>query len=479
MNINYSDLDEGTQSVGIIKALNAFAVKLWEKGKLDSKMWSVIKGAAITGDSYLYAFNEEGQGSIKDAAALKHQIINNINIYFEDEQNPNINEQGYIIIDERISVKKARDIARKNGVSEEAIALIVSDEDTNTQVCERASEEVKGNGKCMSILYMELVPEGLKFLRSTKNVVYEPECIIPGLDIYPIVSMRWEELIGSARGASGVAQMIPNQREVNACAARRAVVVKRFAFPTMVYDADRIENSEKLIEAGATISVKNLGQNPINTLISYLNPAPISSDAQSLQNEFIEQTRNLEGAGDAATGQVDPTKASGEAIRASRDQAAVPLNEQIAGYKQLIEDLALVWYKLWVVYSPNGIEVKVDEGEVVRVSAEELKALEVSIKVDVSPIDPYSKLSQEVALENLFSGGAISFEEYVEALDDASTVPKSKLKKIIEARQQESELQRAENTQLMQAEEAINVLAGEKGLSLPTNENAEAMVNEM
>ena len=38
-------------------------------------------------------------------------------------------------------------------------------------------------------------------------------------------------------------------------------------------------------------------------------------------------------------GQIDPTQASGTAIIATRDQAALPLNEQVARYRQFVEDV--------------------------------------------------------------------------------------------------------------------------------------------
>ena len=56
----------------------------------------------------------------------------------------------------------------------------------------------------------------------------------------------------------------------------------------------------------------------------------IGGDAAALQGELVVMSRELEGASDAATGQVDPTRASGEAIKAARDQSAMNLNEQTA-----------------------------------------------------------------------------------------------------------------------------------------------------
>ncbi|MEG2039202.1 MAG: hypothetical protein RRZ73_05695, partial [Oscillospiraceae bacterium] len=398
MAIVYSDMSGNGEVADVSEQLTEFAAAQWEKSKMDTLMWQMIKRSFITGDNYLYCFDDRGT-SITEAPKpkLKHRLINKTNIHFADEQNPVISEQEYIIIDERLPVAEIRKTAEKYGIPQTQLELIVSDDDTDTQIGEKPEQEVKTKlGKCTAVLYMKKTAEGIEFCRSTEKVIYQPTQVIQGLDVYPVVGMRWEEIAGSARGGSAVKFMIPNQLEVNKTAARRALAVKRFAFPTLVYDGEHVANADKLSEVGASIKVRNLAGTPITGLISYLNPAPISADAERLQNEIINVTRDLEGAGDAATGQVDPTKASGEAIKAARDQAAVPLNEQIAAYKQLVEDIALMWYKVWVAYSPNGLQVSYSQdGENITeiIPREVLQMLDINIKVDVSPIDPYSKIS--------------------------------------------------------------------------------------
>lgn len=441
MNIIYSPMNNNPAAANICSKLSEFAASQWEKNKMDTKAWRIIKNAYITGDHYLYCFDQRKQG---DSLAgdlkprIKTRLINRTNVYFADEQNPDINEQEYIIIAERLPVSKIREIAKENGIGKDEIEMIAADHETDTQIGEKQGQEVKTKlGKCTSLLYMRKTKEGISFSRSTRTVVYQPEKVIKGLDVYPLVGMVWEEQIGSARGVSGVKPLIPNQLLVNKNAARRAISVKRFSFPTAVYDAARIDDIDKLSQCGASVAINNLAGNPINSVIQYLNPSPISSDAEKLQNELINVTRDLEGAGDAATGQIDPTKASGEAIKAVRDQAAVPLNEQIASYKQFVEDLAILWYKMWVVYASDGMEISYEkDGATVNefISKEILDNLEVDIKIDVSPVDPYSKLSQEMALNNLFDRQQLSFEEYVGALDTSSNVPKHKLEAIIKSR---------------------------------------------
>lgn len=442
MSIVYSAMGGEREEIShVCELLNGFAASQWEKSKMDSLAWSVIKNAFITGDHYLYCFDERRGGSLAEdkRPRLRMRSIRKTNVYLADEQNPEIDEQEYIILAERRPVSKIRAEAKKNGLPPEEIEMIVEDEEVGTQIGEEKRFEVDtGRGKCLSLLLMRKSPDGIAFSRATRYCVYEPERTVKGLERYPLVGMRWEEQIGSARGVSGVEYLIPNQLVVNKTAARRAIAVKRFSFPTLAYDRDAVQNIDDLSKVGASIAIQNISGNPIGSLIQYLNPAPISGDAQALQAELVQTTRELEGAGDAATGQVDPTKASGEAIKAVRDQAAVPLNEQIAAYKQFVEDIALLWFDMWVAYSPNGLHVEYErQGEQVSedIDAELLRGMEVNIKIDVSPVDPYSKVAAEITLQNLLTAHYIEFEEYVKALDDSAGAPKAKLEQILRERE--------------------------------------------
>ena len=92
----------------------------------------------------------------------------------------------------------------------------------------------------------------------------------------------------------------------------------------------------------------------------------------------------------------------------------------------------MIWYKLWVAYSVRGLRLA--DGTLLPHA--ELEALDIDIKIDISPIDPYSVLSRELSLENALAQQHITFEEYVEALDDNSGVPKDKFQAILDRRAQ-------------------------------------------
>jgi len=447
--------------------LNEHFRRMWELAKMDTQGWKIVKDACIQGDGYLF---------FPSGNVMESQIIDNVNVILGDEKNPNIQEQPYIIIVERRFVNDVKKGAKKYKVKQSDMDLIVSDEDYQNQLGDKNDVENK-NGKCTSLLYMYKDKDGIvHFSRSVRNFIYQPDTILrsadsegnltgAGLKRYTLLNFIWEDKKGSARGIGEVKQLIPNQLEVNKTLARRSVVIANNAYGKLAYNSTAIQNPEDLDVVGAKIEIKEGSAQKVNDMIAYLHPSPTSPDAKNLSDELVVTTKDLAGAGDSATGSVDPTKASGAAIIAVRDQAALPLNEQIARYKQFVEDLALLWFDIWVAYNPNGLTIETDEMDEINqtddenigpvekiIPADVLESLKINVRIDVSQNNPYSRFAQEQALENLFARQAISFEEYVDALDDDAAVPKGKLKDIINKRavQQQKEMQYQQTIQQLQ-----------------------------
>lgn len=410
MAITYSSPAADRETENTCAALSKLALKKWEQLKMDSKCWDAVKAAMIAGDSYAYFY--DGDGTC--------QILDRTDVFFADESEPDINSQPYIFIRERKQVSEVRKTAEQNGIAKEIVLSILPDDENG---------DLSGD-KCTSLLMLELRDGDLYFKRLTKTVIYQSEQVIKNLGCYPIASLVYSRKRGSARGIGEVEPLIPNQIEVNRNLVRRLLNAKLTAYSRLVYAADRITNPKALTEVGTAIEVEGGGVNSIKDAVNYLTPSSMSPDAKTLSDELLSVTKDLSGAGDAALGSVNPTEASGAAIIAVRDQAALPLNEQTARFKQFAEDIARIWYRLWVVYSPAGLEL----ADGVSVTAAQLSALEPDIRIDISNTSPFSKYAREQALEKLFTLGHITFEEYVSALDDDSSVPKSKLKHIIENR---------------------------------------------
>lgn len=437
MVVNYTDMENREESVRVCELLNKKFSQSWEKGKMDSLSWKLIKESCIQGEAYLF---------FGTSNTAKPQKISNVDILFADEQQEELQEQPYIMIRERLYVDAVKEEARKNGIEEEEVAKIVSDEETENNLMEK--EEVKGTEKCTSVLYMTKKDGVVHIARSVKECVYQPLTpivvkdaegnVVNALKLYPLVNLIWEDKPKSARGVSEIKTMIPNQLVVNKTYARRDIIVKMCAYPKLAYNSRMIENPNDLDKVGAKIRI-NGEASDVSKAIYYLNPTSMSGDAKNLSDDIKNNTKDLAGAGDAAMGLVNPEQASGAAIGAVRDQAALPLNDQVASYKQFVEDIASLWVNIWTVYNPNGFEVTYEkDGERIteRVTAEEVESIEVDTRIDVSNDNPWTKYAEQQELLNLFTAGHINLEEYVEASSDNSPLPKNKLKRILEKRAQ-------------------------------------------
>lgn len=416
MTITYSAPSSDQRQRQIASALNQLAMERWERAKMDSVCWQVVRKAAIAGECFLYFY--DGQGGC--------QVIDNTDVFLADEQQSDLDKQPYILFRERRIVDEVKKTAAKNGVGASQASLIQPDEDDSGYT----DESIK---KCTCILKLWLADDGLHFIRCTRNAIVQPEQVIKGLYSYPVARLIFNSQYGTARGKGEVLPLIPNQIEVNRSLARRLINGKLTAYSRLIYSSERVLNPKALTEVGSAIEVESGGVSSINDAVGYLSPSPMSSDAASITTELMETTRELAGAGDAALGNFNPELASGVAIIAVRDQAALPLNEQTAAFKQMVEDVALIWYSLWAAYNPLGLTVSYDGVETL-IQPDELRELRPNIRVDVSSANPFSKYAREQSLGELFQMGAITFDEYVWALDDDSSVPKTKLKEIIKMR---------------------------------------------
>lgn len=472
----YSDAEgrEEEETMAIYSKLNAMFARCWEKSNMDMELWATTKDAAVTGDGIQYY----GTGNVEDM-----QRLSNTSVLYGDESNTNIQQQPYIIIVQRLSVGDVQAKARANNIPEEEIQCIVADNDTTDLVGNR--DEVNDGkqtleSKVTCIIHMEKKNGIVHVAQCTRNVIFEPEHPIQvtygngeegrGLSLYPLAKISWEDYPNSARGLSEVKQLIPNQLEINKTLARRSMIIKLTAFPRIAYDGNAITNPEALGEVGAPIEMESGGVQSINQVISYLNPAQSNSDPKNYADDLLSNSQELSGSGETAMGNINPNRVAASAIIAIRDQAALPLNEQVAKMKTFVEDLAKLWVEIWAVYHPDGFDVAIDTtddiGEshrvVERVTTEDLDNMKPDIRIDVSQDNPWTKEAEQTALDNMLEKQHITFEEYVELAPDNSVVPKNKLMEVFRKRKIEQQKQMEQEAAGLQATYGADMQAAQK-----------------
>lgn len=429
----YENKDEQKKQERLCKSLNRYCNKIWEIEQINQKVREALKDSCINSEGILHSYEEDEN--------IKVELIDKPNMYLGNENDSDLQQQPYIIITYRKSVESVKEEAKRNGMSEEEISKITSDSDYETQPSQdKRIDEI--SPMCL-VLLKYYKKNGTVWIKKTTKTATIKEEADTGLKLYPVAHMVWEEVKGYSRGNGEVKYLIPNQIEINKTATRRSVAVQLCAYPKMVVNKGYITNTKSLEKVGATIEVDKIEADDVNKVVSYLRPTTMSQDAFTLQKELMNDTQDLAGAGDAVSGNVDPTKASGTAILAVQQAGQKPLNEQVGKLQTFIEDIARIWYEMIQNYSMHGITVIEEEKSLeteemievpYNITQEELKALKFNIKVDITPHSAYDKYAQEQSLENLLVNKLIEFDEYVGALSDDSNMPKSKLEKILRDR---------------------------------------------
>lgn len=435
---NYENREFQKEASRYCDLLNGYIRRLWENDKLDFYGRRVTKDAAINGEGIIYInYDREKNTPV-------HEVIKKVDVYYGNENDDNIQAQPYILVRKRMPVVNAIELALNEGMSEEKIPFIIGDNDNFEESGEAAKIELDN---MVTIVYKMFKQNGTVHYSIATRWCDITEEIDTGLTRYPIAHFIWEEKEGSARGEGEVKWLIPNQIEVNRTEMRRVLTVKEQAYPMKVIDISKVDNPEALDTVGGTIHTNGQPVDDVHKIVGTVPPAQMSTDVKQLQEDLIQVTRELAGAGDTATGQVNPESASGRAILAVQQASQAPMTEQKESYKNFIEDIATIDLEYFVVYAEDGVNMEEtvtdpmtgeEYVQMVNVPQSVLQQLQAVVKIDITPKGVYDRFAMEQTMENFLMQGFFNpqrvpeFEAYVKALPDDCVAPKQDLLEAIE-----------------------------------------------
>lgn len=468
----YGTLEELETLSNTTRGLTQFVNRMWEKSQSGKKVRSIVKNACINSQGIIHFFNEGDD--------INSEEIDKNNFYLGNENDSDLQNQPYILCVFRKTVREVQERAKKyreaglNKLTDQQISNIVEDMEHWEQAGNKYMN-VEVSPMCLVVQMYERREDGKIWVSEATQSCELLQPQTTKCELYPFAHFLWEEEKGYARGVSEVKGLIANQREINKTATRRAIAVRIGAYPKLAYSKKYISDPRTLSQVGTPIGIDGAGASDVNKFVSYLKPATMSGDAYNLQQDLIQGTRDLAGAGDTVTGQVDPTQASGKAILAVQQASQQPLNEQVENYKYFLEDCAKIIFEMIKVYYVDGLTLYSSEETVnelgqteslekpFKLNAKQLEALDVDMKIDITNTSPYSKYTQEMSLLDLLGNGQITLEEFTEALPEDSSLPKPDLETIIkkrkEARKQITMMQQEMNAMAS----AINQVAIEEG----------------
>ena len=435
--MNYESREFRKTADKICEMLNRYAANIWERDKMDYKGRRVTKEMAINDEGIIYVdFDMEKMLPV-------NEILDKNDVYYGNENDDDIQSQPYILIRKRMPRANAIELAHSLGCTGKD-DYILGDNDTWEQAGEAAKQEVDDQ---VTIVYKMYRINGIVQFSVATRWVTLVEDMDTKLKLYPIAHCVWEEKKGSARGEGEVRYLIPNQIEVNKTEMRRVLTVKSQAYPTKVVDTSKVSNPDALNRVGVTIKTNGQPVDDVHKIVGVIPPSQMSPDVVKLQEDLINVTRDLAGAGDTATGQVDPESASGRAILAVQQASQAPMTEQKDTYKNFVEDLARIWLEYLIVHAVDGVNLEEEvvdpaSGEeyvqIVNVPQSLLEQLQATVKIDVTPKSPYDRFAQEQSIENLMMNGMFNAQRlnelkiYHKILPDDSVAPKVRIGEAIE-----------------------------------------------
>ena len=198
------------------------------------------------------------------------------------------------------------------------------------------------------------------------------------------------------------------------------------AFPTAVYNADKVENWSN--EIGAAIPLTNLqvGES-IRNVAGYLEPASMSGQIMNAIELAMQYTKECLGISDASLGNVNPDNTS--AIIAVQKANVVPLENVRANLYEFVEDCGRII--LDMMATNYGVRpVVVTDGQNRSIESfdfTKLKGLWLNIKADVGTASYFSEISSMQTLDNLLNAGRIEFIDYLKRIPDEIIPQKQEL----------------------------------------------------
>lgn len=467
--IKLSPYDETEEAMTTANILTREIDHVIETTKYKEKTRDIIKNSCVDGDAAFYfSFNPEIETGQDIKGAIEVSIIDNTNIYFGNPYDCDVQNQPYIIVQQRLYTEQVKDMARKEGVSEDEIQNIVSDADDieNTTIYQNTSDELTTvitkfwkekqtveETDEFGIVNKKTV-ESVHFIKCTSKVTLK-EDTDTGYTRYPIAYMSWEKVKKSYHGRSPITGVIPNQVFINKLFSMCMLYVTNNGFPRVLYDAARFGKS-----ASAMTSLKGINATNLDLLGKFMDAskAPdFSNQIIQLISDTIAYTKEFLGANDAALGNVKPDNTS--AIIAVQQASAVPLQLQKLAFYEFVEDsVRIIMDIMSCDYGIRNVKINAEESEKlgltqidpttgaampignVDINFNLLETLQNSLNVSVGESSYWSELMNIQTMDNLFAKGIITNPiDYLESVPDKYLSGKQKLIDSLKEQQQQND----------------------------------------
>lgn len=382
------------QSKELERTISAQLEQAIEYNDLNVDSKDAVRDAAVDGDTCYHIWFDAEAESGQDAKGLvKIERIPNTDVYFGNRQQPDPEEQPYIIIASRKMLNEVKELAKQMGGQADEMQPDSGDYENELQQ--------QDNDKRVTVLNCYYRKDGsIHRIVTTQSGIVAPDTDM-GYKLYPIAWMPWERQKGSYHGVSCITALIPNQIAINKIFAMSLKQQRDLAYPKIIYDGTQFPNGWK-----NGIGAVEVTGDPREAAVALTPSADIPNSVFTMANSLLSQSREMMGASDASLGNINPDNTS--AIIAVQNATAMPLELKKREYQRLIEKV--VRSMLDIISTDYGVRTILVSDELgneqeVLFNWESLKSVLYKLSCDIGDINYWDPKSQAQMLENLWGAG--------------------------------------------------------------------------
>lgn len=438
---------------------------VWENIKQDELNEEALESASNCGTGiwhYYWDNDRKGGLTVPWIGEMAGEVVDPMNVFFGNPQQRRVQKQPWIIISSREMLSEVKEQAKSNGLSPDKVELIKADKDVQNEYYDRAQVELDDGAK-VTVLTKYWKENGKVYFCKEASGQEVKGKTDTGFTLYPIVVIQWKRRKKSIHGVGDAEGIIPNQKGINFLMAMQLLSAQLTGWPKMVYNPNYIDAKSLNNDPSAAIPDQSP---PGQRSIDYLTPGAISSHVPGLVEAFIDYTKQLSSAQDAATGDMSKGNLNATAIMLLQKAAGVPIESIKKRFYRAMEDVGRVWEQFWKVKYNTTRRVKLKDDDGNEYSEEfrgsDFADIELNLKIDIGPASSYSEELMMASLDKLYDREAIDLEAYLEyAPKNVIPFKDRLLKKVREAKEQQALLE-AQEAQLQQLQPQVDPAAQER-----------------
>ena len=434
----FDDEEMQTRAEQGAKDFTDFAKIMWENIDQEELNNEFVDDSVTVGTGILHYYwnpNKKGGNQLKWNGDMQGEVLDPLNVFVSNPQRRKIQDQEWVIIQDRMTIGEAKELARREGIAEEYIKLIGAD---NNESGEYTSEtkEVTENDKITVLIKYFKKDGAVYYSKSTSSmVIVEDRALTPEVEgstfkmsLYPIALMPCIRRKKCIYGVGIAQDVIAINKAVNQLKAMQLLNAIQCGNPALVTRPNAIR--QKITNQGGQIITD---YSPNGDGIRYMQPPNFSTIFSQLGNEMFELARTTTGVTDVSTGETLGANMAASAIIALQNQAKTPIKELQNRYFSAIKEVGDIWLEFFKAYynMDRNMAIENEDGEVENriFNGSQYADIDYKLKVEVAVATDKETLAVSL-LDSMRQREDINKEQYVELMPDAAMPFKSQIKDI-------------------------------------------------